>query len=535
MFVITIIALFLSSLVESAPIPWPESVTVSGPGVSDHGLPNLVCLPTEWTDVALFFFVNYVVHVASVRDDHGASAVDMVFRKSMCLVMPMIGVTEVLESIARWGWEFTGTFPFLKLPSDNLEAAHRAGALIMATRTYGWTPNPEVDTVYRSVRISQGDREEEDTSLVSAYRYGMSGSSDGEGSVQLRNVDNDAQIQGDHLDLPPGYCWAVVPHHAAIRPWGKSSTMQLGGTFSLIQPLAAVAQAISAGFTIYKTRGDQLDRYGFSSFGLTVVPYLIMSMVNFVAQIAIPKYNTLHIIHSDILDEAMSRAGITRPLIGVVGELIPKTAPAASDSFDVSVERGWRSGTAILRRQDADSTATKEITLLLEDNSRPSTSTDTVIIPRWPITQKNPASSATQVKLVSLARQTVPQIVLSVIFWSISLAAIGAISKFRSGTHSSTTWRAIFILWLVFSIGFSVLEGLSSTLSIALKGLSTHRESTKPGSGLTGIVVDTRLYYLSRFLGYVIACIPPAASIANLVMVGQQLMDYGDCVYFDQS
>jgi hypothetical protein len=95
--------------------------------------------------------------------------------------------------------------------------------------------------------------------------------------------------------LTPGYTWTTVPRSFKIRPHGErlenggASSDQvldvhLSSTSNILQPVIAILQTVSAGWTLYKTRGDQIERYGFASFGLTVTPYLIMSVVNFIAQ-----------------------------------------------------------------------------------------------------------------------------------------------------------------------------------------------------------------------------------------------------------
>jgi len=36
------------------------------PGATNHGNPNLLCLPTKWTDIAIFILGNYVAHATTV-------------------------------------------------------------------------------------------------------------------------------------------------------------------------------------------------------------------------------------------------------------------------------------------------------------------------------------------------------------------------------------------------------------------------------------------------------------------------------------
>lgn len=60
--------------------------------------------------------------------------------------------------------------------------------------------------------------------------------------------------------------------------------VHITASYSLIQPIIAIVQAAYAGVTLYKTHGDQLEQFVFTAFGLIVAPYLLMSIINFVAQ-----------------------------------------------------------------------------------------------------------------------------------------------------------------------------------------------------------------------------------------------------------
>jgi hypothetical protein len=62
-------------------------------------------------------------------------------------------------------------------------------------------------------------------------------------------------------------------------------------------------QLIFALLTLYRTRGDQLNKYGYSAFGLTVLPSFIMSSVNLAGNIVTPTYSNLYLVHSRELEE----------------------------------------------------------------------------------------------------------------------------------------------------------------------------------------------------------------------------------------
>lgn len=320
--------LFLVSRVCSAPLPQNDVVVVSGPGVSDHGKQNLVCFPTSLMDIAIFVFVNYLTHAASARLPHGASNGRTIKVVIDSLCYPVLGIGYALPAIAQWSVGLQRRFPWIVLPKDNLDTAHRAGALITACRNDSWLPN-EKDEGYERVTIVKRAASNLDSSS-SSNAEGSPDSNQDKASTAIDKYDCKVDTLTWHgaerrrwmkpkppnkhfnifggRDLPDGYSWVFVPWDAKIEPpkinqppplenpllkrrfsiYGdqdlKLPEIPLGAEYSLFQPIAAVVQAISAGITLYRTRGDQLDRYGFTAFGLTVVPYLVMSVVNFFAQ-----------------------------------------------------------------------------------------------------------------------------------------------------------------------------------------------------------------------------------------------------------
>lgn len=381
---VVIAGLFLAALAWSAPVPEViGTVNVTGPGVSDHGKPNLVCFPPSLMDIAIFVFVNYLTHAASSRIPPGAST-----RRTLKVVIdslcyPILGVGYALDAIAQWSVHLQKDFPWIDLPKDDLDTAHRAGALITACREHDWVPDPRDEGYERVMIESKRDSDDVTPTLydcqVSELWEEKGGRKESKRWLRFGQPNKHFNIFGGR-DLPPGYGWVFIPWGVKIEPPKtnapipsepprlfpalsrkrtdlKLRDMPLGADYSLFQPIAAVVQAISAGITLYRTRGDQLDRYGFTSFGLTVVPYLVMSVVNFFAQyalsrplcspatdtrfllsFAVPKYSALYVVQSDILDEATRRLGDDVPRRCVVGRLPP--ASPSKESPHVKIQRG---------------------------------------------------------------------------------------------------------------------------------------------------------------------------------------------------
>jgi hypothetical protein len=60
-----------------------------------------------------------------------------------------------------------------------------------------------------------------------------------------------------------------------------------------------------------------LDQYGYGAFGLTVIPYAVMSIVNLIGNAACPEYPKLYMIQSQVMNEAERRGGRFSGTVGV--------------------------------------------------------------------------------------------------------------------------------------------------------------------------------------------------------------------------
>jgi hypothetical protein len=69
----------------------------------------------------------------------------------------------------------------------------------------------------------------------------------------------------------------------------------LSSSYSLSKALVAIFQTLWASFTLRRSRGNKTDVYGYAAFGLTVAPYLVMSMVNLINLVLMPYYSAVYI------------------------------------------------------------------------------------------------------------------------------------------------------------------------------------------------------------------------------------------------
>lgn len=161
--------------------------------------------------------------------------------------------------------------------------------------------------------------------------------------IDYKNV----KIQG-LCELVPGYALSCVPADVKLylRNSGsaavpstisdgikRSGDMRVACAHDFPRLLFSLTQTLSGGFALYKAKGSQVERYGFAAFGFTVIPYIAVSIINFLGTLLTSEYETVFLVHSSIMDEMVARGGLVD---GVVGTL---EAPIDND-FQMFGSRG---------------------------------------------------------------------------------------------------------------------------------------------------------------------------------------------------
>jgi hypothetical protein len=127
----------------------PTNITIDAPeGTTNHGDPNILCTPTQWTDYVMFYVGNYVAHVATVKTFPGESIISCCIGMIAALFFPTSGIVRGLAAIIRLSI----------IEPDPLQAAARAGALCMVVRSNTWTPKvgDRVSGILLSHRADEG-------------------------------------------------------------------------------------------------------------------------------------------------------------------------------------------------------------------------------------------------------------------------------------------------------------------------------------------------------------------------------------------
>jgi hypothetical protein len=261
--------------------------------------------------VFAFYLLNYVAHAATIRRYAGDSTFTQIWWTACALFLPFAGVWRAAVAIAN-------ARPFEK---DPLQVAKYAGALCMVR-------------LFDEHRITEGSNE-----ILGAQICGkVLAERDPDGFVNdceisytpfqsdyMRIVDTRFDdVHGSHSH--DGLEFYSVPPDLAVR-WNNCrayDSQKLSCSSGWFKCAVAIIQVAFACITLYRTRGNQVETYGYAAFGLTVIPYAVMSILNLVANLLTPEYPALYMVHSDVMDlRAMCRARYD----GIVGTIVPEPRP----------------------------------------------------------------------------------------------------------------------------------------------------------------------------------------------------------------
>jgi hypothetical protein len=263
---------------------------------------QLICSPATWQTIVAFYLLNYGTHAMTVKGVPGDTLFKSVGRIVSALLLPFSGVWRGCSSIASGR---------LRGETD-LQHAARAGALCMLTRNENWRPNPgEKIKGCRPVGMtSQEAGKRMSAPLQIDHRYSL---------IDSPEVDvTSTAFHGEIGPLPKGYCFRKVPPSIVVTSRHGNLRTDLTLSYSTVKAIAAIIQVGFAVVTLYQTRGNQIQRFGYAAFGLTVIPYAIMSIVNLLGNAMTPDYSSMYMIWSEVMAEAEARGGKFDGMVGII-------------------------------------------------------------------------------------------------------------------------------------------------------------------------------------------------------------------------
>lgn len=190
-----------------------------------------------------------------------------------------------------------------------------AGNEVKLKTTDPYAPPPPRDLIDRTTRI-----------LVETYRFRSQ-------PPTKVIVDHDNVKVHGVCQLAPGYALSYIPEDIKIYSRVKHTRtlsisrvlgmnhipdIKLASTHDVPRILFSLIQTISGAYSLYKARGSQVERYGYAAYGLTVLPYMMVSIINLVGSLLTSEYETIYMVHSTIMDEMKSRGGLCDGVVGTV-------------------------------------------------------------------------------------------------------------------------------------------------------------------------------------------------------------------------
>ncbi|KAG9558563.1 hypothetical protein KCU77_g4044, partial [Aureobasidium melanogenum] len=273
------------------------NITILVPnGTTQHSNEKILCLPITskyWPSISavvVFFAANFLAHAVTVKSSPGDATCVQACNAFLALMFPMSGLLRALNAILRFS------------------RAAQTG----------------LDKAYLRVGVVHRLQEEDDTRPIDAdlitylpvYAREKSSSWIYFDSVWAQSyVDLGLKRIHGTFELPEGYAFAVVPRDAILVPKanardGRNSTNDISASISIPKAVASMVQIVSAFVALQSHRSDLISRWGYASYHLAVIPYLIMTLVNLIGNICIADYPCLYMVRTDIMNEAEKVGGI---------------------------------------------------------------------------------------------------------------------------------------------------------------------------------------------------------------------------------
>ena len=441
---------------------------------------DVVCGAASWEDLVAFFLLNYFAHAATIRHFPGDSTPTQIWWTACALFLPFAGVWRACQSIAN-------ARPFEK---DPLERAKYAGALCTA-----------------QISVLSGLTELQGCQLKG--KLANSNASEGDGFVRcaitiLGSPSATRQVsrrtEKIHGANEPSVSLTVVPPSVKVVPNCEMTRVHLSCSNGLLKSATAVVQLLFACLTLYRTKGDQVGMYGYAAFGLTVIPYAIMSILNLTANLLTSEYPMLFMVQSDGMRQY--QLGHSKPQYdGTVGTIVPKNARTDNSGFYATIsarniqrkEGKWQ-GMVQIPEDYVEDQSDGELEVLVSTFGRHETT------PTFDRTQRIRNGVVIAIGIASLVT---PYVLIAIFSHG-----------FETGTESTPLPRYFVLCWL-----------MTGQVVGAIWGSAGHKDS-KAGNIFFENKLGTKRGYFSLLC--LVVVITPA--VGGFVVVGLMIKQFGSCV-----
>ena len=255
--------------------------------------PHLVCEGKRWESILTFFITNYIAHAFTVVPDPGANWIAQIVFGFTALMVPNIGLIGAIDSVMSY---------FLQGRSDDLHRALAQDALFI---------------LVKRDNLRAGDREIDIKFVIKAFWLNFVYTD--VICIRTNKKLNSRQVHGK-ITIPDGYA-LIVPsqrqHLEEMKPaLRESEGIKLYRSKELTSAAVGIVQIIFASITIYRARGDQIEKYGYAAYGFSVYPYLLMSLANLIKLLICGRYPYAYVLRTATLAEAEKDGGVFEGAVG---------------------------------------------------------------------------------------------------------------------------------------------------------------------------------------------------------------------------
>ena len=255
-----------------------------------------------------------------------------------------------------------------------------------------------------------------------------------------------------HIRVPPGYSLAVpadkaYTEHLIARDLQPTADIRIHRASGIMQMLVSVVQIVAALYTLYSTEGAQIARWGYAAYGLSVLPYALMSVMNILSASIVGEYASGHVLRTPVLHEAERREG--SHFDGAVGAVRKLAGPVIGQQGSADYVAAW------MRTEARDDTRElvvrtrawqKRFTLCAADSAEAASCAH-----RFTVSALRHDGSADDPEVAKHRAISPAEAVITVTLFLAAMilphALICALTRFRAGS-SSAAQRAWMTAWL---------------------------------------------------------------------------------------
>jgi hypothetical protein len=201
------------------------------------------CGPVDWLTIFLFYIVNYGAHAFTIVTLPGEKTTDQLYSSILALLLPYSGIGKACQTMSR---AIFGR-------AEPLKRALYAGALCEITEEADWN----------------------------AFM------------VDERNIHG-------RVRMPGNSSFTIINREIEFAEFTQDQfSSKLTSNYGIAKTAIGIIQLVYACITLYRNRGNQLQIYGYASYGLTVAQYAVMSLVNLFANLVTPQYPTVYMVRTN--------------------------------------------------------------------------------------------------------------------------------------------------------------------------------------------------------------------------------------------